>query len=883
LLPVEFVDESGLVITSDGALVRIVQVFPPNPLVLAPEDRQRLADGFCHLVGRLRPSQSVQFYAQAKPIDVEDLLDASRHEVARWAGPPPVRGGGPLDRRALDRWRLYGAMEESIRLHADDQAAVEFGAYVVIPFVPVDPSSARSVIADLLKPAAKLEKAPLQRDMKAHGRVLRKAYAHVDAIRAELDAMAIPHRLLDGSEVADLLFSRFNPSAADRGARPAYGAILGGAEPIATPEDARARAERCRTGIACSALDFTVDSEYVLVDRDAEQVIYAASTAESTYFGWLMLTMLSCREPYALSVHIQALDRRAERSKVKRRYRRTFVLNREAEMRGQLPDFDRYFAEQEHRQILADMSGHERAGLFKVSIYQAIRVAGPEPDTGRLREAIEHASEQISSACDCSVDRGRFQQLELWQSTLPLGRDVARRARRYGTVNVGDSTPLLGVAVGSPDGVPFAYTDPGRTLEKFNPYDRVHPNHLCLVTGRSGAGKTMLCNVLLARLIAHGARAFVIDRAGHYRVLTQMLDGAQHLDIGSDDSEFSLNPWDVADPAAVGREKVAFLIALHETMIEEGLTTLERAQLGSAIRAVYERAAREGVTPRESLLKQELEQRARLELDAGATDIAFALRNLAERLGEFCEPGAYAHVADEPSSHFPDTPLLVFDTRRCPDVLLKPVIFTVLEFITRAVEAHRDANRALAAAPDAPLFAGRSVMLGDEFWSVVANPALGSYANDLARRSRHLGLTMLVSTQQLSDLDNDSGLALLRNSSIQIFLHQHREELAFVRRALGLTESEIDLISRLKTVKGAYSQAYWINGTRGRGQVSVRVGPTELWAFTSDPVRDVPLRELKIAEHGDDVWRAIAELAGARAAEPPARTERLAVEVDGDG
>ena len=48
-------------------------------------------------------------------------------------------------------------------------------------------------------------------------------------------------------------------------------------------------------------------------------------------------------------------------------------------------------------------------------------------------------------------------------------------------------------------------------------------------------------------------------------------------------------------------------------------------------------------------------------------------------------------------------------------------------------------------------------------------------------------------------------------------------------------------IARLKTVKRAFSQAYWINGTRGRGTIALRVGPTEYWLATSDPVGDAPL------------------------------------------
>ena len=46
---------------------------------------------------------------------------------------PKLNGHDPL---ALDRWRLYAAMEESLRLHADAQATVQLNAYIVVPFVP---------------------------------------------------------------------------------------------------------------------------------------------------------------------------------------------------------------------------------------------------------------------------------------------------------------------------------------------------------------------------------------------------------------------------------------------------------------------------------------------------------------------------------------------------------------------------------------------------------------------------------------------------------------------------------------------------------------------------------------------------------------------------
>ena len=298
-----------------------------------------------------------------------------------------------------------------------------------------------------------------------------------------------------------------------------------------------------------------------LIDHDVEQTIWVATTAEHTQMGWLMGAMMS-RQPFTLSVHVRALDRRSERRRLKMRYRRVYAVNRGAEARGRVPDFDRYAQEDESSRLLRDMSGSERENLFEASIYLSVRAPGPDPDLAALGEAIDFCSEALSSTSDAAVNRGAHHQRRLWPSTLPLGRDAAGYSRVYATQNIGDCVPLAGTGCGSPSGVPFAFASPGRTLEKLNPADRAHDNQTLLVAGKSGSGKTMMVNTLIARCIALGVGpVFAIDRAGHYSVLTRLIHGARHLDIGSDSSDWAINPWDTPDQAAVPREKVAYLVA----------------------------------------------------------------------------------------------------------------------------------------------------------------------------------------------------------------------------------------------------------------------------------------------------------------------------------
>ena len=156
-------------------------------------------------------------------------------------------------------------------------------------------------------------------------------------------------------------------------------------------------------------------------------------------------------------------------------------------------------------------------------------------------------------------------------------------------------------------------------------------------------------------------------------------------------------------------------------------------------------------------------------------------------------------------------------------------------------------------------------MLIDEAWHLVRRAETGEYANDLALRARHLGLVLAVLLQQLSQADTEHGHALLQNATQQVLLAQHPSELAFMQQALRLSDEEREIVARLETVKGSHAQMLWINGTRGRGRVAMRVGPTEYWAFTSDQGRDAARRQAAMRDHDGDSWAAVAALARAGA------------------
>src|SRR3954453_15418325 len=87
LLPVSSLTPDGLLVRSDGAYVRALDVTPSNPLVLDEDGAERMTRGLCELLLRVPAGMSVQLYAQADPVDLEVLLAQCREQSDAATGP----------------------------------------------------------------------------------------------------------------------------------------------------------------------------------------------------------------------------------------------------------------------------------------------------------------------------------------------------------------------------------------------------------------------------------------------------------------------------------------------------------------------------------------------------------------------------------------------------------------------------------------------------------------------------------------------------------------------------------------------------------------------------------------------------------------------------
>ena len=200
-------------------------------------------------------------------------------------------------------------------------------------------------------------------------------------------------------------------------------------------------------------------------------------------------------------------------------------------------------------------------------------------------------------------------------------------------------------------------------------------------------------------------------------------------------------------------------------------------------------------------------------------------------------------------------------------------MFAMMEYITGTVERHWTAHKTRGEPPGAPLFLGRSIMLIDEAWHLISRPETGAYANNLARRARHLGLVLIVMSQQLSDFDTEHGVALLGNCSQQLLLSQNPKEIPFIADTVQLSEREAAELARLKTVKGRHAQMLWLNGTRGHGKVALQGRADRVLGVHLRPDRGSDPRGRDRTPPGQRMGRdrAARQARDPRAPRPPAR------------
>lgn len=874
LLPIAAVGADGTVILEDGSVVHVVACAPPNQESMDSEQVEQAFWGFRALTASLERGQVLQLQVEGDLLETSEHMGFYRRQLEACYGfdPATISDGDTanLSEEHRARWALYRMLQESVYRSAPEGLTMRRRCYMIIRYRPefdLDPGLADAlpswVPGSRLRRKDDLEGArrARERSLREHRRIVRRAMTRVRGFIHHLSRDGIQGRMLNGSEVLRYLTSRCNPTSATWG-RLEEGADWDGVvsrfDSPAERDEAKEAARRLRAQVAASPLDFRSDLHYGEIEQDLVRTGYLSGSPSSTRMFWLR-ELLQQPLPFTLTVFLHGLARAQVQDEMTRAWHQAQRENERRAGRGRR-DADAERQEREQELLVEEMANDPQAGLVELSLYLMLRAPGPRPNVHELEETAHQAGQAVHRATAGGVLMpGTREQDVLWRSTLPLGMDVARKTLRFGMEHAADTTALIGASCGSPQGLPLLVSPTGE-IEYLNPFDRAHRNHSIVVAGTSGTGKTNFGNRLVAHLVALGAKGYVFDRAGHYEVLGELIPGARKLAIGSDESIFAINHWDVPDPWNPTKQKIRFLIDLHRVMLEVDFTRMQEALLAHCIRATYLHCAANGLVPREQQLVDFIHAYAEHERERRGTDdvTVQTLDTLASELSEFVGDGVYAHLWDRETNIPDESPLLIFDSSGAGDRMLIPLMFATMEWVRERVR--RQNAEAIESQVDGAVLHGRSIVLLDEGWAWSQVEELAQHIQHWARQSRHYGACFVVMSQDAQDFEGTAD-AVLRNASIKILLEQDKAMLDYLEQTVNVSPEVIRRLKDLRTVKGLYSEALLINGGRGTGRVRLVLGPHEYWAFTSEPNYDRPQRERAIVKRKGNVWAAVSDLA----------------------
>jgi type IV secretory pathway VirB4 component len=326
------------------------------------------------------------------------------------------------------------------------------------------------------------------------------------------------------------------------------------------------------------------------------------------------------------------------------------------------------------------------------------------------------------------------------------------------------------------------------------------------LAGQIGRGKSTLAKSLAARCVAFGRRVYVPgDPKGEWTPVSRAL-GGQVIELGVGQAA-RLNPLDegprptdaddIAWQAQVAQRRMSLLAALAEATLGRSLQSTERSALDAAL-AYATSTADPPVLPAvvDALFDPASQWRGSTisELRADGREAAHALARLVH--------GDLAGLFDGPSTIAldPSLPMVSLDLSHLSgsDTLLGLMMTCASTWM-----------EAVLADPAG----GQRLVVYDEAWRLMAQPALLARMQAQWKLSRAWGLANLLIVHRLSDLDavgdtgsQSRGLAqgLLGDTATRILYNEPYDEATAARRILGLASVEADQLPELARGEGLW-------------------------------------------------------------------------------
>ena len=434
----------------------------------------------------------------------------------------------------------------------------------------------------------------------------------------------------------------------------------------------------------------------------------------------------------------------------------------------------------------------------------------------------------------------RYVQLPSWLAGLPmvpaggLDGDLERmgRMRTLLTSAAVNLAPVHGEWRGqpaSPD-TPPALLLIGRRGQPagWSPFANTAGNYNVAVTGKSGSGKSVLMQELVAGMIGAGGEAVVIDDGRSFQHAAEALGGT-FIAFGKDAAR--LNPFAMIDDAAARadgdyrEECFAMLAGVLSRMCRRrgSIDDIEAALINEAIAAAWDEA---GNGADLATVRRRLEERG----DRRAADMATAL-------GPWCPGGSMGRLFE--GSAVPDLgqAITVFELAELKGRGdLQAVVLMLVVFLATQRMYHGERTRAKA-------------IVIDEAWDLLSGEDSRAFLEGAARRARKYRGSLVTGTQSVNDYyANPAARAAWENSDWVIFLAQKDEsvELLKAEKRIHCDPGMEQALKSLTTADGRFAELV-LHGPDGWRVARLVLDPWSVALFSSRGPAFAEVERLKAA------------------------------------
>ena len=398
------------------------------------------------------------------------------------------------------------------------------------------------------------------------------------------------------------------------------------------------------------------------------------------------------------------------------------------------------------------------------------------------------------------VSAERFVQLPSWLACLPmlpgggLDADLARMGRMKTLLSAAavNLAPLHGEWRGQPldpENPPVLLLIGRRGQPAgWSPFANDAGNYNVAVTGKSGSGKSVLMQELVAGLVAAGGEAVVIDDGRSFQHTAEAL-GGEFIQFGRDSA--CLNPFAMIDASAAEadddyREECFSMLGgvVRRMCRRQGaVDDIESALIDGAIADAWEAAGNDADLGHVQRLLRE-------HGDSRALDMSLSL-------GPWCPGGASGRLFAGDNVPALDAAFTVFELAELKgrkDVQAVVLMLVVFLATQRMYHGDRTVPKAIVV---------------DEAWDLLSGEDSRGFIEGAARRARKYRGALVTGTQSVNDYyANPAARAAWDNADWVIFLSQKDEsvELLKTEKRIHCDPGMERALKSLRTAAGRYAE-----------------------------------------------------------------------------